>query len=179
MKYIVLTFLLLTALVSSPVHASNEQTGDLIEGLWLTSKEDAAIQVEICGDTLCGHIAWLGDSIGRYSKTGKPLCQTPVLKNFTNPERGNDNLVWKNGQIYKANDDKSYKAILTLLDEDTMKLRAYIGAPALGKTKILTRANAKDYPPCTVPHHDVAQTPNEIAPASGSSYHEATHRHHQ
>ena len=54
------------------------------------------------------------------------------------------------------------------MDADTIELRAYIGLPALGKTKTLTRANARDYPSCTIPAEFAARKLQDIAPASGS-----------
>ena len=163
MKYITCFIVLLT--LFSPLPALAESTQD-IRGLWLSQKRDVAVRVERCGDMLCGRIAWIAPEEHPYSVTGAPLCESNILQGFSvqTPEE----TTWKGGQIYKADDDEHYNAILTLSDADTLKLRAYIGVPALGKTKVFTRADSATYPPCMVPERSFAQTKlQDIAPAAG------------
>ena len=46
---------------------------------------------------------------------------------------------WKNGRIYDPNSGKTYKCKLTLVDENTLELRGYIGISLLGRTETWAR----------------------------------------
>ena len=163
MKYI--TLLALLSAFSLPYLAQAEGNLD-ITGMWLTKKQDAAVQVEKCGEEICGHVVWLKEDEHPFSITGVPICQAQVLFGFKSDD-SQDN-VWKGGTVYKVNDNKSYDGTLTLVDDNTVKLRAYIGVPLLGKTKTLTRTNKKDYPPCSIPTKSYSQKLPNIMTATGN-----------
>lgn len=152
MKYIAAASLTLSLLLCGPAIAKESTP---VEGLWLTKKQDAAIKVEQCGEALCGYIAWLHTDENPYSISGKPLCKAQVLSGFHADK--DHKASWSGGKVYKADDDKTYNGAFTLTDSNTVKLRVYLGIPALGKTKTFTRVSAKDYPPCTVPPLKTAQ----------------------
>jgi uncharacterized protein (DUF2147 family) len=159
-----LLFLLLNLGFTPLTHAG--ETGD-ITGLWLTKKQDAAVRVEKCGDEICGHIAWFHADETPYNIEGQPLCHAQVLSGFKTEETTNNQ--WSGGTVYKADDNKIYSGNLKLVDQNTLELRAYIGLPALGKTKTLTRTSAQNYPPCTIPAQYAARKLQNIAPASGAN----------
>jgi uncharacterized protein (DUF2147 family) len=46
---------------------------------------------------------------------------------------------WKNGRVYDPNSGKTYKCKLTLVDENTLELRGYIGISLLGRTETWSR----------------------------------------
>lgn len=166
MKYIAIIISLSIFLFPPAVQAAEDAS---VTGLWLTKKRDAAVQVTPCGDELCGHIAWLHEDENPFSITGKPLCRAQVLSGFKPADNAdNKNNVWKSGTVYKVDDEKTYRGTLTMLDDNTVELRAYLGIPALGKTKTLTRTSAKDYPPCSLPTKSYAQTLQDITPAAGN-----------
>jgi uncharacterized protein (DUF2147 family) len=137
----------------------------LTTGLWISQKGDVAVRMDICGKKLCGHVAWLKDKKEQYGAKGDPLCHEQVLYGFK-PD-GKKQNVWRGGKIYKADDDETYPAILTLSDDETLKLRAYLGLPVFGKTKILKHVDAENYPECVEPPENNKNL-NAIAPASGS-----------
>lgn len=163
MKYI--NLLVLLSVFSFPGLSQAEETKD-ITGMWLTKKKDAAVQVEKCGEELCGHVSWLKEGVEQFSEAGVPLCQAQVLYGFKSADA--DGSVWEGGTVYKADDDKSYDGILTLVDDNTVKLRAYIGIPLLGETKTLTRTSQKDYPPCVIPAKSYSQDLQNLMTASGN-----------
>jgi len=128
------------------------------QGLWLTEKEDVAIEIEECGEDLCGAIFWLAPDEDPLSDKGVPLCGAQVLYDFTpHPEKPDH---WTGGTIYQADDHEHYNAYMSLKDEETIKVRAYIGVPLLGKTLYLSRAEAENYEKCVIP-------PETITPAGG------------
>ena len=159
MKYTLLFAILALFFSVPPVQA--EASKD-ITGLWLTQKRDAAVRVEACGDEICGYIAWLDKNEDTHSTNGQPLCNAKVLYGFQHSSK-KDN-IWEGGKIYKADDEKTYSGKIALINENTVELRAYLGLPALGKTKTLTRTLEKDYPACII---KTAEKPEDIAPAAG------------
>jgi uncharacterized protein (DUF2147 family) len=46
---------------------------------------------------------------------------------------------WSGGTIYDPNSGKTYRCIVTIVDDDTLKVRGYVGVPLLGRTEIWTR----------------------------------------
>ncbi len=163
-KYIILTLLGFSFFIPFTVQAKSNDSA--VTGLWVAKKRDVAVQVDICGEELCGHIAWLSASEDPYSVSGLPLCQAQVLKDF---HAGDNNATsWRGGKVYKADEEKTYNGALKLVDSDTLELHAYLGVPVLGKTKTWTRASIKDYPPCHTPAKADKQDLHNIEPASGN-----------
>lgn len=122
-------------------------------GLWLTENKRAVIEVSSCqnGQSLCGEIAWIIDG-GMEKDTQNPdpamrnndLCGMQILYGF---KKGSGSREWVDGKIYKADDGDIYNANLTVVDENRLRLRGYIGMPLFGKTQIWTRVSA-DHPRC-------------------------------
>ena len=48
--------------------------------------------------------------------------------------------IYRGGRIYNPRDGNLYKAVLTLLDDGTLKVRGYVGVPAMGQTQVWTRS---------------------------------------
>jgi len=168
-KHLIILCILFIASSSSASQAEETQLD--ITGLWLTKNQDTAVQVSECGDEICGHIAWLHADENPYGSDGKPLCQAEVVAGFGQDK--NEKNVWSGGTIHKLDEGKEYDATITLVNNNTLQLRAYLGLPALGKTKTLTRTNAQDYPPCNIPkeftQHALDNTGlQKITPASGN-----------
>lgn len=140
--------MLLALLLLVPFNAIAAEDHELV-GLWLTKKRDAAVRIVSCQGELCGYISWLSNDEDQFSVSGKPLCQVQVLSGFK-PDKKQSN-TWTSGKVYKADDEKTYSGKITLISDDTVQLRAYLGIPALGKTKTLTRTSEKLHPPCKIP----------------------------
>lgn len=122
-------------------------------GLWLTENKRAAIQISDCGDKLCGHIAWIIDSGMQKdsknpdpAKRNNPMCGLPILWGFS--QNANNPKVWEKGRIYKADEGDIYHATISVVDENKLYLRGYVGIPLLGKTQYWTRVSKKNYPAC-------------------------------
>lgn len=97
------------------------------EGTWLSGDGGTKVHISNCGGKLCGKVVWLQEPIDK--KTGKP--KTDAL----NPDPGkqsrpmiglqvvhglapNGPNKWS-GQIYNADDGKTYSANMQVKDEST------------------------------------------------------------
>ena len=125
--------LLLTALLGAPI-ARSETVGEPT-GIWLTQAGDAKVRVSKCGGGLCGVIIWLRDPIN--ASTGKPevddknpnpaLAKRPMigLSLFSGMRPSGPNK-WS-GQIYNADDGKSYESHISVSGPDTLQVEGCVG----------------------------------------------------
>ena len=116
-----------------------------IEGRWLTQEGDGWIRIALVGDSLEGSIA--GAPPGSPSEREfddrnpdpalreRPLDGLTILSGFEYAGDGQ----WKNGTVYDPNNGKTYKCSITLIDDNTLKLRGYIGISLLGRSETWTR----------------------------------------
>ncbi len=119
-----------------------------ITGIW--SSEELGFELEIYG---CGNSSICGRVVS-YSKSSDyvDVPKSPPQKEVAGDQRivGRELLSgfeadlengakWNNGRIFNPKDGKTYKSTLTLADEDTLKLRAYVGIPIFGRGLTLKR----------------------------------------
>jgi uncharacterized protein (DUF2147 family) len=133
--------------------AQQAPEGDALLGLWRTEDDKSTVEVYKCGDHYCGKIVALkfpfyppDDPGGRAGQVrlddnnadaalrDKPLVGVVLMRGF----QFNGNL-WRGGTIYDPENGKTYKAKIRLTGEGQLKLRGYIGNPALGRTSIWRR----------------------------------------
>jgi len=67
--------------------------------------------------------------------------QVVLLKKFIYDEK---NKEWINGEIYDPEEGKTYKCKLKFESDTKLKVRGYIGVPALGKSMYWTKEIKKD-----------------------------------
>jgi uncharacterized protein (DUF2147 family) len=139
-----LTGLLGLAAQSSPALAADPQ------GVWLTEDKDAALTITTCGAQLCGRIIWLESATDRSgslrqdqhnpdpAKRAQRICGLVVI-NDLKPSGPN---TW-DGNVYNPEDGKTYSGNITVLSDQTLKLRAYIGLPIFGRSQTWTRVNSQ------------------------------------
>ncbi|MEQ8248460.1 MAG: DUF2147 domain-containing protein [Alphaproteobacteria bacterium] len=117
-----------------------------IMGRWVPPEQDSVIEVYPCGEQVCGRITHLNEpladgkpkvDINNRDETlrSRPILGMQLLEGFVQKGPGD----FREGRIYNPRDGKLYKAVITLLDDGTLKLRGYVGVPALGKTQIWNR----------------------------------------
>jgi uncharacterized protein (DUF2147 family) len=118
-----------------------------VAGVWLSADGTGWIKIELSDDGPIGSIAGSPDESGNRGPSDKDdLNPDPALRNrlllgltimdgFTHAGGGK----WKSGRIYDPNSGKTYKCRLTLVDENTLELRGYIGFSLLGRTETWTR----------------------------------------
>lgn len=120
-----------------------------VPGTWMTFDEDtnektALIELTVQEDgTLDGKIIKLfrksPDAVCDKCKganKNKPLIGFTNVWGFTKKDSKN----WKGGNIIDPNSGKTYSCKIKLMDQNTLKVRGYIGTPLLGKTRIWKRA---------------------------------------
>lgn len=151
--------LMILCVSTSLAHATTDQPAtEKIDptGYWLTQNERAVIKIDHCGTNLCGKIHWIiKDGMTHDTKNhdaakrSTPLCGLQILNDFT--QNSENEKLWDNGTIYKADEGETYHATINVIDEKTLNLRGYIGIPLIGKTQTWTRVDKKSYPKCTMP----------------------------
>ena len=126
-------------LAAAPVTA---QDGGGPDGIWLTQAGDAKVRVSKCGSGVCGVVVWLRDPID--PATGKrqiddknpnpALAKRPIigLSLFVGMRPAGPNK-WS-GQIYNADDGKTYASSVSVAGPDTLKVDGCVGGLCGGET---------------------------------------------
>lgn len=115
-----------------------------LEGYWFNDNDkDVVLNIKICDTSICGTVYWMRDDL---RSRAPHICNVTVLSEFERSK--SDPNKWSDGTVYKASKDKYYKGNLEQISDDTLKLRAYVGTPFLGKTVMFKRVEAKNYPVC-------------------------------
>jgi len=122
--------------------SARTQDGGQPDGIWLTQAGDAKVRVSQCGGGICGVIVWLKEPID--PETGKPaiddknpnpaLAKRPMigLPLFRGMRPSGPNK-WS-GQIYNADDGKSYAGSVAVIGADTLRVEGCVGALCGGET---------------------------------------------
>lgn len=101
------------------------------QGLWRSADQRAVIAFAPCKEQpthLCGTIVWDQDA-------GTPADTCGVV--IAHLKRHEDE-AWRDGWAYDPRSKKHYKATVRV-QQDTLKLRAYIGTELLGETEEMQR----------------------------------------
>lgn len=149
LKYLLLALFVCGAGIASvsPVSAALGSNAATPIGFWLFPNQRFAISIEQCGDQLCGRVAWLkapydDRGVPRVdSKNADPILRSRPVLGLTvlTGLRQTANGDWEDGEIYNPDDGSHYLAQLSTNEDGSLRVRAYIGMPALGETLILTR----------------------------------------
>jgi uncharacterized protein (DUF2147 family) len=125
---------ILAALLATP--ATKAEAGRGPYGVWLTQAGDAKVRISKCGRGICGVIVWLKDPID--PATGKPqiddknpdpsLARRPIigLALFRGMGPAGPNK-WA-GQIYNADDGRSYASNISVSGQDSLRVEGCVGA---------------------------------------------------
>jgi uncharacterized protein (DUF2147 family) len=117
--------------------------------VWYDDTGEGAIEIQPCGESLCGRIVWLKQPLDR---AGQPLTDgyNPDPANRTRPICGLDviggvkrqsNGSWDQGWIYDPKEGKSYDVELRLKGPDRLSVTGYLGVKFLSETMLWTRAS--------------------------------------
>jgi uncharacterized protein (DUF2147 family) len=126
---------------------AQNQEADKILGIWQTGSGKGRIQITKYADKYGGKLVWLREP---NDATGKPKLddKNPDVNKRKNPKLGLNNLLgftyegdgkYENGTIYDPENGKTYKCVMTLENENTLKVRGYIGFTLIGRTDTWTR----------------------------------------
>lgn len=128
-----------------------QTTGDEITGTWLNQEKDGQIEIYKSDDTYFGKLVWMKnqndptagglllDKKNPNEKLrNKPLLGSNLMSGFTFDKEDKE---WSNGKIYDGRKGKTYKCIIKLNADHTLKVNGYIGASwmGLGETSTWTR----------------------------------------
>jgi uncharacterized protein (DUF2147 family) len=103
-------------------------------GTWLTANGHGVVQIARCGDVLCGRIVGIDRGPTEPMPTdvnGRPQCGLVIIDN----EKPSADGTWL-GEIIDPRDGSAYQAKLWLDAQGNLRLRAFIGIPALGATQV-------------------------------------------
>ena len=115
-------------------------------GMWLSQDGDVKMKVARCGNEICGTIAWLkepNDKNGKpkvdsnnadASKRNRPVMGSAVIL----PMKADGADKWT-GQVYNAEDGKTYNGSFTLSGATKADLKGCVAI--ICKTKTWTRSN--------------------------------------
>ena len=156
MRRLVIPVLAVLFLMTIPVSAGD---GDAILGLWATDPEggggEAHVEVTDQGGTYQGKIIWLAEPVYGPDDPSGPAGQPKTDINNPDPDRRDDPVVgllivkdfvykgkgvWHKGTIYDPDNGKTYKCKISFGDdEETLKVRGFIGISMIGRTTYWTR----------------------------------------
>jgi len=144
--------LFLLMIISVTLFASYSFTlqtnADAIVGSWKNGEGTGIIQIYKNGDKYQGKITWLKEP--NDPKTGNPKTDInhPDEKNHTRPVMGLTNLwgfkyssdkEWTGGKIYDPKNGKTYSCKIAMENNNTLKVRGFIGISLIGRTDTWTR----------------------------------------
>jgi uncharacterized protein (DUF2147 family) len=121
-------------------------------GTWYAEGGAAQVEIEPCGDELCGRVVWLRspfdedgcDLRDRYNPNaalrGRKVEGLEILHGLTPRPDG----TWVDGRIYDPASGSTYTCQLALDGDDRVRLRGYIGIPLIGRTTTWTRVGAEN-----------------------------------
>ena len=116
-----------------------------ILGLW--DAGESHVEIYSCGELLCGRIAKLDEPLDEDGNEkldtnnpdpalqSRPLLGMDFIAGFSRAGK----RKWEDGTIYDPRDGKTYKCVMKLQRDGTLKVRGYVGIPLLGKTVVWTR----------------------------------------
>jgi uncharacterized protein (DUF2147 family) len=118
-------------------------------GTWTTENGKAKVSIVSCGGAICGNIIALAEP--NDPATGKPKTDNnnPDTAKRSRPVVGVQIVIdmkpdtadkWK-GQVYNAEDGKTYSGSITLVDAKTLTLQGCALGGLICKNQTWTRAN--------------------------------------
>lgn len=144
---------LLAAMAPPPAAAAD------VYGRWQLKSGVAQVEIAPCADPargpVCGRVVWLKEARNPDGSAAPSVEEVRDVNNRDPALRGRRLLglefLWgfrpaadepgtfEDGTIYNAEDGKTYKARLSLLEDGRLRLRGYVGVPQLGKSQTWTR----------------------------------------
>jgi uncharacterized protein (DUF2147 family) len=154
LRLIALLALVCALAATGPAHA---QPIPIPVGYWQTRDGGGVVEVTVCGNALCGHLAGIvldhPDDPMPTDWHGSPQCGAQLISNA----RLIDSNLWR-GKITDPRDGKVYDVELHIDRDGRLAVRGFLGLVLLGRTDRWTRYHA-------VPAADCRMTPEEATAA--------------
>ena len=134
----------MSLLMFAALLAGAPAAADTVLGRWKTETHNAIVEISRCGASICGKIV-TSDALRANPAMKDVKNATPALRN--RPVQGMLMLtgfkhdgagVWASGQVYNAEDGKTYSGKITPVGTSQLKLRGCVFFP-LCKTQTWTR----------------------------------------
>ncbi len=150
--------LFLAVLLGALASTASAQSPSVM-GTWLTASGKAQVRIAPCPDPasgpLCGSVVGLIDPVGPAGAVVQPEAATdfrnadPALRSrkilgmalIWGFKKSSDSNAFEEGQIYNAENGKTYKANIGLQPDGKLRLRGHVGSPMFGETQLWTRVN--------------------------------------
>jgi uncharacterized protein (DUF2147 family) len=116
-------------------------------GVWLHQNKRIQLEITPCGESWCGKLIWFrwpNDAQGLPlvdlknpdpALRNRPLLGLTVLAGI----RRTGERTWEDAKIYDPDDGANYNASMSIQDDGTLRVRAYVLLPIFGETEIWTR----------------------------------------
>lgn len=125
-------------------------TANTIVGEWYTEENKSIIKIEERDGKYYGSLAWIKEPL---DENGKPkldknnpdekLRKQPLLGLTIVHHLVFDDDEWNDGEVYDPQNGKTYSCKAWLENDNSLRLRGYIGFSLLGRTTVWTRKKAK------------------------------------
>ena len=118
-------------------------------GTWLTEAGTSRIRIADCGGALCGNIVWMKEPIDPETQKPRADKMNPDTARRTRPLMGTTIVFgmrpsgadkWS-GQVYNAEDGKTYSGSITMVSAGALKLEGCALAGLICKAQTWTRVN--------------------------------------
>ena len=123
---------LMAALLSN--RAAAQQDAGTVIGLWRTADKVSIVDVQPCGQTVCGRLVSFPPIPGNPA-LNTDLCNLEILGGFTKQARNG----WLDGWILDPESEELYQASLRTKSRDRLSVRAYVETERNGETVTWTR----------------------------------------
>lgn len=149
-KTIVIIFAIIFAALNSSFTFSDGNDNKIL-GTWLNESGKAKVKIVKRGTKFYGKIIWLRDPNDESGKQKldkenpkkelktKPIVGLEILKGF----KYVGDKKWEGGTIYDPENGKTYDCNIAMKDNNTLKIRGYVGISLLGRTTVWSRVKMK------------------------------------
>lgn len=126
---------------------STAQAANAVTGIWKNGEGTAMVQIYEKSNKFFGKIVWLKIPNDAINKPKIDL-NNPNEKLQSRPLKGLENLVgfvykgngiWEDGTIYDPKNGNDYSCTMTLVDNNTLEVRGFVGVSVFGRTDVWKR----------------------------------------
>ncbi|NBB22867.1 DUF2147 domain-containing protein [Runella sp. CRIBMP] len=128
-------------------YTSMAQNADAVLGVWKNGEGTGMVQIYKKADKYYGKIVWL-KVVNDPDGTPRKDINNPDEKLRPRPLKGLENLrdfvfkgenKWEEGRIYDPKTGNDYACEMTMVDENTLEVRGFIGVSLFGRTDVWKR----------------------------------------
>ena len=126
----------LLAIGAALLLCSGASAQDRSLGVWRNPSNSVHVQIERCGQQMCGTVSWANDKAKADSRRGgtDPLIGTQLFRDFSEEEPG----VWR-GQVFVPDLGETFSGTVTVVDTNTIRARGCLLGAIGCRTQVWTR----------------------------------------